>query len=142
MKTRTTSLSLFTNLCLTLVVVPAPADTLYSNGPCNCDTDAWYINFGFSVSDSFLVANNSAIEGLHFVYWDASSADVLTTVEVHLSDHAKPANEYHLKSGQPKQRPDIDSRAVSAMLDCLLHHGHLLKRGPRSWRTKLDAPGQ
>ena len=33
-----------------------------------------------------------------------------------------------------------DSAAVSAMLDRLLHHGHLLKCGPRSWRTKLDAP--
>ncbi len=35
-----------------------------------------------------------------------------------------------------------DAAAVSAMLDRLLHHGHLLKCGPRSWRTKLDAPGQ
>ena len=26
--------------------------------------------------------------------------------------------------------------AVSAMLDRLLHHGHLLKCGPRSWRAK------
>ncbi len=31
-----------------------------------------------------------------------------------------------------------DAAAVSAMLDRLLHHGHLLKCGPRSWRTKLD----
>jgi len=29
-----------------------------------------------------------------------------------------------------------DSAAVSAMLDRLLHHGHVLKCGPRSWRTK------
>ncbi len=35
-----------------------------------------------------------------------------------------------------------DAAAVSAMLDRLLHHGHVLKCGPRSWRTKLDAPGQ
>lgn len=33
-----------------------------------------------------------------------------------------------------------DSAAVTAMLDRLLHHGHLLKCGPRSWRTKTDAP--
>jgi DNA replication protein DnaC len=33
-----------------------------------------------------------------------------------------------------------DVAAVSAMLDRLLHHGHVLKCGPRSWRTKL-APG-
>jgi len=30
-----------------------------------------------------------------------------------------------------------DNAAVSAMLDRLLHHAHLLKCGPRSWRTKL-----
>jgi DNA replication protein DnaC len=33
-----------------------------------------------------------------------------------------------------------DSAAVSAMLDRLLHHGHVLKCGPRSWRTKTNAP--
>src|SRR3974377_1183084 len=32
-----------------------------------------------------------------------------------------------------------DSPAVTAMLDRLLHHGHILKCGPRSWRTKLQA---
>ena len=31
-----------------------------------------------------------------------------------------------------------DAAAVSAMLDRLLHHGHLLKCGPRSWRTKTE----
>jgi DNA replication protein DnaC len=31
-----------------------------------------------------------------------------------------------------------DTAAVTAMLDRLLHHAHLLKCGPRSWRTKLQ----
>jgi DNA replication protein DnaC len=31
-----------------------------------------------------------------------------------------------------------DTAAVTAMLDRLLHHGHLLKCGPRSWRTKIQ----
>ena len=35
-----------------------------------------------------------------------------------------------------------DSAAVTAMLDRLLHHGHILKCGPRSWRTKTDLPEQ
>ena len=34
-----------------------------------------------------------------------------------------------------------DSAAVSAMLDRLLHHGHVLKCGPRSWRTKTGSIG-
>jgi DNA replication protein DnaC len=35
-----------------------------------------------------------------------------------------------------------DSAAVSAMLDRLLHHGHVLKCGPRSWRTKTGGEGK
>src|SRR5438270_4748795 len=35
-----------------------------------------------------------------------------------------------------------DAAAVSAMLDRLLHHGHVLKCGPRSCRTKTDLPPQ
>jgi DNA replication protein DnaC len=34
-----------------------------------------------------------------------------------------------------------DVAAVSAMLDRLLHHGHVLKCGPRSWRTKTAMTG-
>jgi DNA replication protein DnaC len=32
-----------------------------------------------------------------------------------------------------------DTAAVSSMLDRILHHGHVLKCGPRSWRTKTVA---
>jgi DNA replication protein DnaC/transposase len=35
-----------------------------------------------------------------------------------------------------------DSAAVTAMLDRLLHHGHVLKCGPRSWRTKTGTSGE
>ena len=34
-----------------------------------------------------------------------------------------------------------DVAAVSSMLDRLLHHGHVLKCGPRSWRTKAAQAG-
>jgi len=36
-----------------------------------------------------------------------------------------------------------DTAAVTAMLDRILHHGHILKCGPRSWRTRThlsDSP--
>ncbi|MGH7679900.1 MAG: IS21-like element helper ATPase IstB [Gemmatimonadaceae bacterium] len=32
-----------------------------------------------------------------------------------------------------------DTAAVTALLDRMLHHAHVLKCGPRSWRTKLQA---
>ena len=34
-----------------------------------------------------------------------------------------------------------ESAAVTAMLDRLLHDGHVLKCGPRSWRTKTGSTG-
>jgi DNA replication protein DnaC len=33
-----------------------------------------------------------------------------------------------------------DTAAVTAMLDRLLHHSHILKCGPRSWRTRTHLP--
>ncbi len=50
MKLRIVSLSL---LALCLAAVPAMAQTVYSNGAINGTTDAWTINFGFVVSDTF-----------------------------------------------------------------------------------------
>src|ERR1019366_1406704 len=79
MKLRIASLTI---LCLMLAVAPAMADTLYDNGPYNGTTDAWTINFGFSVSDSEDDKHKNEITGLDFVYWDASSTDVLTTVDM------------------------------------------------------------
>ncbi len=35
-----------------------------------------------------------------------------------------------------------DVAAVGAMLDRLLHHGHVLKCGPKSWRTKDAVPAR
>ncbi|MFI5115857.1 MAG: PEP-CTERM sorting domain-containing protein [Terriglobales bacterium] len=82
---RTASFSLLTILCLLLFVAPAMADILYSNGPHNGTTYAWTINFGYAVSDSFTVPPQwypQYIDGFHFVYWDASTSDVLTTVDM------------------------------------------------------------
>jgi hypothetical protein len=65
-------LSLLTIACLLLLAVaPATADTLWDNGPYNGTVDAWTINNGFSVSDSFTLQGFSAyIEGFHMVNWN------------------------------------------------------------------------
>src|SRR5664279_5208829 len=55
---------------------------LYDNGPYNGTTDAWTLNFGFSVSNSF--TGSGPVNGLHFVYWDASTSDPLTTVDIQI----------------------------------------------------------
>ena len=83
MKTRIASLTLLAVCCLLLAAVPAVADNyFYNNGPYNGTTDAWTINFGFAVSDSF--GNNSGriIDCISIVYWDPSATDLLTTVDV------------------------------------------------------------
>jgi hypothetical protein len=78
-KVRIASLTL---LVLSLAAVPAMAQTVYSNGPINGTTDAWTINSGFVVSDTFNVGSGGAtITGLTFGAW-AFPGDVLETVEV------------------------------------------------------------
>ena len=86
MKMRIASLSLLTVCCLVLAVAPAMAATLYDNGPYNGTTDAWTINFGFAVSNLWPCHGQTDcdVEGTVIVYWDASSTDVLTTVDQQL----------------------------------------------------------
>ena len=68
---RTPSFCLLTVCCLLLAVAPAMADTLYNNGPYNGNIDAWSIDYGFAVSDSFMVPHGSIIEDFHLAYWTA-----------------------------------------------------------------------
>src|SRR5208282_4968794 len=72
------------SLCLALAGVPAIAQqqTLYSNGPINGTLDAWTINFGFVVSDTFTVPSGGAsVIGLVFGAW-LEPGDVLENADV------------------------------------------------------------
>ncbi len=84
MKMQIISLTVVAVACVVLVATPVAAGTLYSNGPSNGDIDAWTINYGFSVSDSFVVPANSTIQRIDFVYWEQPSFDVLTTVDMQI----------------------------------------------------------
>ena len=79
MKMRIASLTL---LALCLAAVPAMAD-VYNNGPINGNTDAWTINSGFEVSDTFTTAGG-AVTGLQFGVW-AFPGDTVTSVEVSIT---------------------------------------------------------
>ena len=81
MKMRIASLSL---LALCLAVVPATAQTLYDNGPIDGNTDAWTINFGFVVSDSFTLDSASTVNGVTFGTW-MFEGDVLQTADVSIT---------------------------------------------------------
>ncbi len=72
------------SLCLVLAGVPAIAQqqTVYSNGPINGTTDAWTINFGFVVSDTFTVASGgTTVNGLSFGAW-VEPGDMLENADV------------------------------------------------------------
>jgi hypothetical protein len=83
LKTRIASLSLLTIVCLVLAVSPAMADTLFNNGAYNGTVDAWTINFGFSVSDSFTCSANCSVEDFHMVNWNVPGF-VTTGAEIQL----------------------------------------------------------
>ena len=74
MKLRIASLTI---LCLALAAVPAFAD--YDNGPINGSVDAWTINFGYVVSDSFF-AGGTDVSGFMFGVWEFPG-DTLTSVD-------------------------------------------------------------
>lgn len=65
MKLRVASLGV---LCLALVALPAFAD--YDNGPINGTVDAWTINFGYVVSDTFECCFLSPVIGFSFAVWE------------------------------------------------------------------------
>jgi len=66
-------------LCLTLAAIPAVAQWSYDNGPINGNTDAWTINFGYIVSDTF-VAGGSGVTNFSFGVWEYPG-DVMSSVD-------------------------------------------------------------
>jgi hypothetical protein len=83
LKMRIASLTL---LALCLAVIPAVAQTdIYDNGPINGTTDAWTINSGFAVSDTFTIGSGGAtVNGLSFGVW-ILPGDVLESTEVSIT---------------------------------------------------------
>ena len=82
MKLRIASLTL---LLLALVALPALAQDIYDNGAPAGNTDAWTINFGFIVSDTFNVVNDgTTITGGSFAMW-TFPGDTLTSAELSIT---------------------------------------------------------
>ena len=82
MKMRIASLTL---LALCLAVVPAVAQNdIYDNGAINGTTDAWTINSGFTVSDTFTLGSTSTVNGLSFGAW-LEPGDSLVSAEVSIT---------------------------------------------------------
>ena len=72
-------------LALCLIAVPAFAQVdLYDNGPTDGTTDAWTINFGFEMSNSFVLSNAASVNGVTFAAW-LFPGDVLESLEVSIT---------------------------------------------------------
>lgn len=68
-----------------LSAASALAGDVYDNGPVNGTVDAWTINFGFAISDSFTISgSNQTINGISFGVW-LSPGDVIQSVEVSMT---------------------------------------------------------
>lgn len=79
---------------LALMAVPAVAQTVYSNGPTNGNTDAWQFNFGFVVSDTFNVSTNGiAITGASFGMW-LYQGDIMPSVELSITSQENGGTDY------------------------------------------------
>jgi hypothetical protein len=82
LKMRIASLTL---LALCLAVVPAVAQNdIYDNGAINGTTDAWTINSGFTVSDTFTLGASQTVNGLSFGAW-LEPGDSLVSAEVSIT---------------------------------------------------------
>jgi hypothetical protein len=93
MKMGIASLSLLA-LCLMLAAVPASSQIAYSNGPINGNVDAWTVNFGFIVSDTFNVPyNDTEITGVAFGIW-LFPGDTLTSAELSITSQENGGTSY------------------------------------------------
>jgi len=72
-------------LLAVLAAIPVVAQSdLYNNGPTNGTTDAWTINFGFIVSDTFTLGSASSPIGITFAAW-LFPGDILESAEVSIT---------------------------------------------------------
>ena len=60
---------------------------LYDNGPINGTIDAWTINSGYSVANSFTLSNSASISGVNFGDW-VYPGDTPTQVEYLITTQA------------------------------------------------------
>ncbi len=76
-------------------VAPAVAQALYENGPINGNTDAWTINFGFVVSDSFTISGTGpgTLTGVQFGAW-LSPGTTLDSVDVWMTSELQGGTTY------------------------------------------------
>ena len=75
---------------------PGQGTYMYENGPINGNIDAWVINFGFIVSDTFTIPTNdgqTTITGMSFAAW-LFPGDTLTSAELSITSEPNGGTSY------------------------------------------------
>ena len=73
---------------------PPQGNDIYDNGPINGNTDAWVINFGFIVSDTFTMSGSgNSVTGMSFGAW-MFSGDTLTSAELSITSEPNGGTSY------------------------------------------------
>jgi hypothetical protein len=67
-------------ILLPLLAIPVSAGVLYTNGPVNGAIQAWTLNFGYYVSDSFTLSSAATVTGVNFWAWNYT-AETTTLVD-------------------------------------------------------------
>jgi PEP-CTERM motif len=78
-------------LCFALAAVPVVAQS-YNNGPINGTTDAWTINFGYVVSDTFN-SNGGTVTGFMIGVWEFPG-DSVTSVDYSITSGESSGTSY------------------------------------------------
>jgi hypothetical protein len=86
MKTLNRFFSIIALSCLMTVSALAKDPVVYDNGPYNGTSDAWSINFGFWVSDSFYLGTEIQVTGVDFWVWEFPG-DHMLQVRWEISPH-------------------------------------------------------
>ena len=97
-------------LCLTVATIPAAAGELYNNGTSTLETDAYTINFGFSVSDSFPLATSATVNSAQFIFW-LEPGDLLSSVDLSIGTAAFGNNIANFTGLTPSGDTDLGSNA-------------------------------
>ena len=71
---------------------PPQGSVIYENGPINGNTDAWTINFGFTVSDTITVGD-STVTGMSFGAW-LFAGDTLNSAEISITSEPNGGTTY------------------------------------------------
>ena len=76
-----------TTFCLLLAAPAVANDIRGTNGGTTGTADAWTVNFGFAVSDSFVVGSGVSADGAEFIFW-LTPGDTSPTIDLSIGTSA------------------------------------------------------